>query len=80
MCVCILGYLVLKDLGFKVEAYVASEIDEESITISVVNHSGKITHVNDVRGITQEHVCIWVFHTLLFLCTSLSRFGLFFFL
>ncbi|GAA6110991.1 uncharacterized protein LOC113641932 isoform X1 [Tachysurus ichikawai] len=53
------GYLVLKDLGFKVEAYVASEIDEESITISVVNHSGKITHVNDVRGITQEHIEKW---------------------
>lgn len=57
----ILGYLVLKDLGFKVEKYVASEIDEESITVSMVNHAGKITHVDDVRLITKQHVCKFVF-------------------
>nr|AYE92128.1 DNA (cytosine-5-)-methyltransferase 3 [Gobiocypris rarus] len=53
------GYLVLRDLGFKVEKYVASEIDEESITISMVNHDGKITHVDDVKNITKEHVEKW---------------------
>lgn len=54
------GYLVLKDLGFKVEKYVASEIDDESITVSMVNHEGKITQVEDVRKITKDHVCIFV--------------------
>ncbi|XP_066526422.1 uncharacterized protein [Hoplias malabaricus] len=53
------GYLVLKDLGFKVEKYVASEVDDESITISMVNHDGKITQVNDVRRITKEHIEKW---------------------
>ncbi|KAG1962003.1 DNA (cytosine-5)-methyltransferase 3B [Pimephales promelas] len=53
------GYLVLRDLGFKVEKYVASEIDEESITISMVNHDGKITHVDDVKNITKEHIEKW---------------------
>ncbi|MCI4387481.1 hypothetical protein PGIGA_G00074640 [Pangasianodon gigas] len=53
------GYLVLKDLGFKVERYVASEIDDESITVSMVNHDGKITQVDDVRGITRKHIEKW---------------------
>ncbi|KAK3547574.1 hypothetical protein QTP86_025475, partial [Hemibagrus guttatus] len=53
------GYLVLKDLGIKVEIYVASEVDEESTTISMVNHNGKITHVDDVRGITKKHIEKW---------------------
>ncbi|XP_052449646.1 uncharacterized protein LOC128011364 [Carassius gibelio] len=53
------GYLVLRDLGFKVEKYVASEIDEESITISMVNHEGKITPVDDVKNITKKHIDKW---------------------
>uniref|UniRef100_A0A8C1VZF4 DNA (cytosine-5-)-methyltransferase n=1 Tax=Cyprinus carpio TaxID=7962 RepID=A0A8C1VZF4_CYPCA len=53
------GYLVLRDLGFKVEKYVASEVDEESITISMVNHDGKITHVDDVKNITKKHIDRW---------------------
>uniref|UniRef100_A0A671KN60 DNA (cytosine-5-)-methyltransferase n=1 Tax=Sinocyclocheilus anshuiensis TaxID=1608454 RepID=A0A671KN60_9TELE len=53
------GYLVLRDLGFKVEKYVASEVDEESITISMVNHDGKITHVEDVKNITKQHIDRW---------------------
>lgn len=79
MCVYILGYLVLKELGIKVEKYVASEIDEESITVTMVNHDGKITHVDDVHRINKKHVCICIFHTLLFLCSSLSHFDLFFY-
>lgn len=51
------GYLVLKDLGFKVEIYVASEVCEDSIAVAMVNHEGRITQVGDVRFITQEHVC-----------------------
>lgn len=47
---------MLKDLGFKVETYVASEVCEDSIAVTAVNHEGKITQVGDVRFITQEHV------------------------
>lgn len=54
--VCFSGYVVLKDLGFKVETYVASEVCEDSIAVTAVNHEGKITQVGDVRFITQEHV------------------------
>lgn len=46
----------MKDLGFKVDRYVASEICEDSIAIATVNHGGKISHVGDVRCITQELV------------------------
>ncbi|XP_056305275.1 DNA (cytosine-5-)-methyltransferase beta, duplicate b.3 isoform X2 [Danio aesculapii] len=53
------GYLVLRDLGFKVEKYVASEVDEESVTISMVNHEGKITYVDDVKKITRKHIDKW---------------------
>ncbi|XP_073679162.1 DNA (cytosine-5-)-methyltransferase beta, duplicate b.3 [Garra rufa] len=53
------GYLVLKDLGFKVEKYVASEVDEESVIVSMVNHDGKLTHVNDVKKITKKHLERW---------------------
>uniref|UniRef100_A0A8P4KE81 DNA (cytosine-5-)-methyltransferase n=1 Tax=Dicentrarchus labrax TaxID=13489 RepID=A0A8P4KE81_DICLA len=48
------GYLVLKDLGFKVDKYVASEVCEDSIAVGTVNHDGKIVHVGDVRLITEE--------------------------
>ncbi|XP_028848576.1 uncharacterized protein LOC114797720 isoform X2 [Denticeps clupeoides] len=34
------GYLVLKELGFKVETYVASEIDEDSVAVSMINEWG----------------------------------------
>uniref|UniRef100_A0A673FVY3 DNA (cytosine-5-)-methyltransferase n=1 Tax=Sinocyclocheilus rhinocerous TaxID=307959 RepID=A0A673FVY3_9TELE len=53
------GYLVLRDLGIKVEKYVASEVDEESVTISMVNHDGKITYVKDVKNITKKHIDKW---------------------
>lgn len=47
---------MLKELGFKVEKYVASEVCEDSIAVSTVNHDAKIIHVGDVRLITKEHV------------------------
>ncbi|KAJ8257349.1 hypothetical protein GJAV_G00184660 [Gymnothorax javanicus] len=53
------GYLVLKDLGFKVDLYVASEICEDSIAVGKINHEGKIVHVNDARTITKKHVADW---------------------
>lgn len=47
---------MLKDLGFKVEKYVASEVCEDSIAVTTVNHDGKVMHVGDARFITQEQV------------------------
>ncbi|XP_035513007.1 uncharacterized protein LOC118324671 [Morone saxatilis] len=53
------GYLVLKDLGFKVEKYVASEVCEDSIAVATVNHDGKIIPVGDARLITEELLEQW---------------------
>ncbi|XP_070824780.1 uncharacterized protein [Chaetodon trifascialis] len=53
------GHLVLKELGFKVEKYVASEVCEDSIAVAAVNHDGKIIHVGDARFITQEQIEQW---------------------
>ncbi|KAK1801694.1 hypothetical protein P4O66_022334 [Electrophorus voltai] len=50
------GYLVLKDLGFKIDVYVASEVCEDSISVGVVRHEGKIQYVSDVRNITRKNV------------------------
>uniref|UniRef100_A0A8C2X6D8 DNA (cytosine-5-)-methyltransferase n=1 Tax=Cyclopterus lumpus TaxID=8103 RepID=A0A8C2X6D8_CYCLU len=53
------GYLVLKDLGFKIERYIASEICDDSIAVGMIKHEGKIEYVNDVRTITRKHVAEW---------------------
>ncbi|XP_005879877.1 PREDICTED: DNA (cytosine-5)-methyltransferase 3B isoform X4 [Myotis brandtii] len=53
------GYLVLKELGIKVEKYVASEVCEESIAVGTVKHEGNIKYVNDVRNITKKNVEEW---------------------
>uniref|UniRef100_A0A3B4T5A3 DNA (cytosine-5-)-methyltransferase n=1 Tax=Seriola dumerili TaxID=41447 RepID=A0A3B4T5A3_SERDU len=53
------GYLVLKDLGFKMERYIASEICEDSIAVGMIKHEGKIEYVNDVRTITRKHLAEW---------------------
>ncbi|XP_020491467.2 DNA (cytosine-5-)-methyltransferase 3 beta, duplicate a [Labrus bergylta] len=53
------GYLVLKDLGLKVERYIASEICEDSIAVGMIKHEGKIEYVNDVRTITRKHLAEW---------------------
>lgn len=59
------GYLVLKDLGFKLERYIASEICDDSIAVGMIKHEGKIEYVNDVRTITRKHVSTsWM----LFIC------------
>lgn len=47
---------MLRDLGFKIERYIASEICEDSIAVGMVKHQGKIEYVNDVRTITKKHV------------------------
>ncbi|XP_041859227.1 DNA (cytosine-5)-methyltransferase 3B isoform X2 [Melanotaenia boesemani] len=53
------GYLVLRDLGFKVDQYVASEVCEDSISVGVVRHEGKIHYVHDVRNITKKNIQEW---------------------
>uniref|UniRef100_A0A8C1F5G3 DNA (cytosine-5-)-methyltransferase n=2 Tax=Cyprinus carpio TaxID=7962 RepID=A0A8C1F5G3_CYPCA len=53
------GYLVLKDLGFKVERYIASEICEDSIAVGMIKHEGQIEYVKDVRTITRKHLAEW---------------------
>ncbi|KAM4738365.1 DNA (cytosine-5-)-methyltransferase 3 beta, duplicate a isoform 2-T3 [Anableps anableps] len=53
------GYLVLKDLGFKIERYIASEICDDSIVVGMIKHEGKIEYVNDVRTITRKHLAEW---------------------
>ncbi|XP_046895452.1 DNA (cytosine-5)-methyltransferase 3B isoform X1 [Hypomesus transpacificus] len=53
------GYLVLRDLGFKVDQYIASEVCEDSISVGVVRHEGKIQYVHDVRNITKKNIEEW---------------------
>lgn len=53
------GYLVLRDLGFKVDMYIASEVCEDSISVGVVRHEGKIQYVHDVRNITKKNIAEW---------------------
>lgn len=47
---------MLKDLGLKLDRYIASEICEDSIAVGMIKHEGKIEYVNDVRTITRKHV------------------------
>lgn len=50
------GLLVLKELGIQVGRYIASEVCEDSITVGIVRHEGRIMYVGDVRNITRKHV------------------------
>lgn len=59
--VIILGLLVLRELGIQVERYVASEVCEDSITVGLVRHQGRIMYVGDVRNVTRKHVSM-IFH------------------
>lgn len=53
------GLLVLRDLGIQVDRYVASEVCEDSITVGMVRHHGRITYVGDVRNVTHKHIQEW---------------------
>ncbi|XP_077345236.1 DNA (cytosine-5)-methyltransferase 3A isoform X3 [Lithobates pipiens] len=53
------GLLVLRDLGIQVDRYIASEVCEDSITVGMVRHQGKIMYVGDVRNITRKHIQEW---------------------
>lgn len=47
---------MLKELGIEVDRYVASEVCEDSITVGLVRHQGRIMYVGDVRNVTRKHV------------------------
>ncbi|CAG5866702.1 unnamed protein product [Menidia menidia] len=53
------GLLVLKELGIQVDRYVASEVCEDSITVGIVRHQGRIIYVGDVRNVTRKHIQEW---------------------
>uniref|UniRef100_A0A8C5HVJ1 DNA (cytosine-5-)-methyltransferase n=1 Tax=Gouania willdenowi TaxID=441366 RepID=A0A8C5HVJ1_GOUWI len=53
------GFVVLKELGFKVDQYVASEVCEDSVAVATINHEGKILHVGDVRTLTKKQLDAW---------------------
>lgn len=50
------GLLVLKELGIQVKRYIASEVCEDSITVGIVRHQGRIMYVGDVRNVTRKNV------------------------
>ncbi|XP_074547557.1 DNA (cytosine-5)-methyltransferase 3A-like isoform X5 [Halichoeres trimaculatus] len=53
------GLLVLKELGIQVDRYIASEVCEDSITVGIVRHQGRIMYVGDVRNVTRKHIHEW---------------------
>ncbi|XP_028821457.1 DNA (cytosine-5)-methyltransferase 3A-like isoform X5 [Denticeps clupeoides] len=53
------GLLVLRDLGIQVDRYIASEVCEDSITVGIVRHQGRILYVGDVRNVTRKHIQEW---------------------
>lgn len=52
---------MLKELGIKVEKYIASEVCAESIAVGTIKHEGQIKYVNDVRKITKKNVRVTFF-------------------
>ncbi|XP_062267112.1 DNA (cytosine-5)-methyltransferase 3A-like isoform X1 [Platichthys flesus] len=53
------GLLVLRDLGIQIDKYVASEVCEDSITVGLVRHHGRIMYVGDIRNVTRKHIDEW---------------------
>ncbi|XP_029452802.1 DNA (cytosine-5)-methyltransferase 3B-like [Rhinatrema bivittatum] len=53
------GYLVLKDLGIKVEKFVVCEICEDSAAVARLSQEGNITYKHDVRNITRRNIEEW---------------------
>ena len=52
------GLLVLKELGVEVERYVASEVDQDAMYVSKVQHN-EIIHIGCIERITEKEVCVW---------------------
>ena len=55
------GLLVLKELGVEVERYVASEVDQDAIYVSKVQHD-EIVHVGCIERITEKEVCVHLYN------------------
>nr|XP_032817290.1 DNA (cytosine-5)-methyltransferase 3A-like isoform X1 [Petromyzon marinus] len=53
------GLLVLKELGIRVERYVASEVCQDSINVGTVRHAGDITYIGDIRNLTYSNLQKW---------------------
>eukprot|EP00057_Strongylocentrotus_purpuratus_P032374 XP_787412.3 PREDICTED: DNA (cytosine-5)-methyltransferase 3A [Strongylocentrotus purpuratus] len=53
------GMLVLRELGFDVECYYASEVSEEAITVAAVRLKGQIQQIGDVQKITPKELKSW---------------------
>ena len=47
--------LVLKDLGIVIEKYLASEIDDEAISVCRIQHD-EMVHLGDITKITEKQV------------------------
>lgn len=47
---------MLLKLGLEVEAYYASEIDNDALMVSSSHFGDRITYLGDVRGITREKI------------------------
>ena len=56
------GLLVLKELGVEVERYVASEVDQDAIYVSKVQHN-EIIHVGCIERVTEKEVCLHLLNT-----------------
>ena len=52
------SFSLRQSLGFEVEKYIASEVDEDAIKCSKRNHP-EIVQVGDVRSITEENLVAW---------------------
>ncbi|XP_072167949.1 uncharacterized protein [Diadema setosum] len=53
------GMLVLRDLGFDVDCYMASEISDEAIMVAAVRLQGEIKQIGDVQKITTKELASW---------------------
>lgn len=70
------GLLVLKELGVELERYVASEIDQDAIYVSKVQHN-EVIHVGCIEGITEKEVRMYLHvipyvHYQIFIDTKIS--------
>lgn len=54
------GKVVLDELGLDIGAYYCSEIDEDAVLVTRVNHAKSITYLGDVRYVDLEMVsAVW---------------------
>ena len=54
LLVCIVGKLVLNELGLDVEVYYASEINTDAMLVASYHH--RVTHVGDAAKLTRAQV------------------------